>query len=491
MRTGPTDESGARLLIGAPLLPVSASPAVSIQGGDDYDNEGNDPDPRSRCCGGRLVYGPATWAILILEAAAEAARGLVLPSLAQFIKSLPALEGDDQSQVLHYVAVAVALFSLGRFVGSLLLGHISTKVPYVRVLVASLVVGAVGQLAYIVTTQTTGGLQLPWLLLSRVIVGFSTGTLAVSRAALAAVTTNERKTAVMAHLGAARFVGYALTPGLSSLWQSAGEDASSLISLYTIPAIVALCIDCIVACIVGRVVPVDFGTKPPTGAAVVAATINRQLDATEASERHWVEAFTRRLTLALFMVINVFTRGLLALLETEGSPLYLAVIGDNDNDAERDTGQFFLALGIGGLVVFLSLPYLRKRASEAFLLVLGLVISAAGVVLYTHDPGAQLGVPSYVAGSVLIWSIGSPVTSTVLVATMSNLLGGKPQGTVMGLFGAMGSLGRMVLPVTATYDQQGALWGTAGMTVLCAAAVAVYSYRHQISERARASVSGI
>jgi hypothetical protein len=152
----------------------------------------------------------------------------------------------------------------------------------------------------------------------------------------------------------------------------------------------------------------------------------------------------------LFGMINLCSRGVLAVLEANGERLYLDTFTDKDHDNVSDAGDFFLVFGALGFLVYLAMPALKRRCAAPRLLVAGLLCTAVGCAALAAWP-LRLGTGGtafhVLLAVALTWSVGAPVTSTVTVATFSVLLGGRPQGTLMGVLGACGSVGRVLMPL--------------------------------------------
>jgi len=55
----------------------------------------------------------------------------------------------------------------------------------------------------------------------------------------------------------------------------------------------------------------------------------------------------------------------------------------------------------------------------------------------------------FTIGTFLIWTLGSPITQTLILSSFSKILGSQPQGLWMGWIGSAGSIGRVVFPVLA------------------------------------------
>uniref|UniRef100_M4B1Y7 RxLR effector candidate protein n=1 Tax=Hyaloperonospora arabidopsidis (strain Emoy2) TaxID=559515 RepID=M4B1Y7_HYAAE len=75
---------------------------------------------------------------------------------------------------------------------------------------------------------------------------------------------------------------------------------------------------------------------------------------------------------------------------------------------------------------------------------------------------------------IFVWSVGCPLTSAVVVSAFSKVLGSRPQGLLMGGFGASASVARMVLPFLPSLLASWTLLFLVNM-VLCAVCIQVLS----------------
>ncbi len=64
--------------------------------------------------------------------------------------------------------------------------------------------------------------------------------------------------------------------------------------------------------------------------------------------------------MALFIFLNAVARGVLALLETVGPPVFQSSWKDKDNDILADTSQMMFILGAIGLIVLLLIDEIQK-----------------------------------------------------------------------------------------------------------------------------------
>ena len=102
-------------------------------------------------------------------------------------------------------------------------------------LIGSLVISIIGNLLY-----SFGGVTDKWtVFVSRVLVGFGSGTLSPVRATLADVSTKEQRVRFMALSNAIQFVGFAILPGAAELLTYVEFNVGSYrVDRYTSPGFV-------------------------------------------------------------------------------------------------------------------------------------------------------------------------------------------------------------------------------------------------------------
>lgn len=133
-----------------------------------------------------------------------------------------------------------------------------------------------------------------------------------------------------------------------------------------------------------------------------------------------------------------------------------------------------MILGLIGFVVFLALPVIRRRkvVSEEVLLSAGLACTVVGSLLFVPSSPGKF---QYILGSILIWSLGSSMTSTVSVTVFSRVLGRRPQGLLMGIYGAAGSIGRILFPIVGDVNRAGTLVLSAVLELACAVTIYMWA----------------
>jgi len=389
----------------------------------------------------------------------EAARGLVVPSLFLYIEQT----GGDKA----FLGIVVSVFSVGRLFGSTAFGYWYNWRGPREVMMASLVISFVGNVLY-----GTGYVTHKWvILLSRFLVGFGSGILSPVRAALADIATKQQLVRYMALANAIQFIGFAIMPGLAIVLTYINFSIGSmLINQCSSAGFILAILD----------VMVLFGIYY-FGASKNEHTHYKEKkeekDIPEEMPKKWVN-----IGVILFISLNFVTRGILALLETVGAPIYVK-IWDTDNDAVDDSSQMFLTLGVFGLVVYVLLDYQRDRIPSHFLLAGSFAVTGFASLFFIVWPGQSgLSIGTFLAGAVLIWSIASPIAQTLILSTFAKILGSQPKGSAMGWIGSAGSVGRIVFPLVAVLFPPNVAFVMAALTSLIGAA-AVIVYQHYVKKQ--------
>jgi len=179
----------------------------------------------------------------------------------------------------------------------------------------------------------------------------------------------------------------------------------------------------------------------------------------------------------VFIGLNFVARGVLALLETTGAPVFMDAWNDRDEDTVKDTSNMMLILGMAGLVVFAVIDWLERYIPEHWLLSVSfLMIGAGGLFLFDYT-GQGVNLAQFIIGASLIWSLGSPIAQTIILSAFSKIIGSKPQGAMMGWIGSAGSVGRIVFPLLGGFlGNNPSFLVSAATSFLCAFAVLIYTW---------------
>jgi len=359
----------------------------------------------------------------------------VLPTLFLYTTSL----GGD----LAFMGVINALFSLGRLFSSTAFGWMCDRYSFRSVYLISTIICLIGNIIYLIADSHMAG-SLTALAVSRFVVGFGGGNRSVCRADVASITTINQRLPYLTILVGVVFLGYALTPGLGGLV----ADTDLLFcgvhfNKFTSPGMILVLLNVLtifgILTVYDDSVSVHDGPEDSEAEGAVSNTLN---NTTVLPDR------IVNIGVGVFIFLNFNARGILSVFETVNVPLFiLATDSDPDSvSAVVDASNFQFYLGLLGLLSYFAIEYFRYSIRDENWVHLGFAMVLAGNVLLAMAPEdltfAQLSLAEF-----LVWSVGCPISTTVVLAAFSKLLGGRPQGTLMGLLGSAACISRSVLPL--------------------------------------------
>ncbi|ETO64497.1 hypothetical protein F444_18032 [Phytophthora nicotianae P1976] len=374
--------------------------------------------------------------INFVEFAAEASRGVVLATLFLYAKSL----GGS----LSHMGLLTSLFSVGRLISSMLFGWMCDHYSFRFVYLVSSTICLLGNIVYLLAEGSVTG-SLLVLSASRFIVGFGAGNRSVCRADVAAMTTISQRLPYITILSTVEFLAYALTPGLGSLVANTDTYVLGIhMNQFTAPGAILVVLN--IMSIIGMLFAYDASVKSVDG----PEESGPRTQASHAqTENYSLPDRIIYIGAAIYIFLNFNARGMLSVFETVNIPLFLQVTGKDPStvDAVVEASNFQFYLGLLGLVTYFSIEYFRNSISDASWVQLGFVSLLAGNAVLVVVPATGLSLGLLAAAEMLVWSVGCPITTAVGVAAFSKLLGGRPQGTLMGLFGSAASVSRIILPL--------------------------------------------
>lgn len=389
--------------------------------------------------------------IHFIEFGSESSRGVILATMFLYNKSL----GGD----LVSMGLLTSVFSLGRFISSLLLGYMCDRTSFRFVYLFSSSLCLVGNLLYLIADVHVSA-SLRVLMLSRFIVGFGAGNRSVCRANVAKLTSLDARLPYLTTLAMVVFLGYALTPGLGTVVGHVNYVIPGVVHInaYTAPVLILMGINVmtILTIVLGFDESMTQDDAPQWSQAkdiIIIDDISQTGKPRPKLGMIIPEAWVSW-GVGVFLLLNVASRGLLSIFETINIPLFLDVTNaSRDNvrlldDHTQAASDFQFQLGLVGLLSYVSITCFRKHISDLVWLLLGFSAMALGNLVLLST--TTLSFVQLAMGETLVWSVGCPITTTVVVAAFSKMLGRRPQGTYMGLLGAAASVSRMVLPIFAT-----------------------------------------
>ena len=274
----------------------------------------------------------------------------------------------------------------------------------------------VGHIFYI----AAGSAGLALLVVSRLLVGFGTGTLTLARTFVGDHVPVARKSRFMAWLGIEQFVGFAFTPSFGALSFDDHIGAmhittfnfgSYLLGTLTIFAFGGLFMvkrhwtkqeeqrEQSTAGLQDRTMgPESNHAGIVTRTAQPIAVLSSSCSSSPALPASPPSSSFRQDALLWLLVFGNFSiRGSLSLAETFGSLIYFIVVTPGDSDQVSDSAIFFLLLGVGGVVVFLSVEYQVRLLGTRTVLCAALAIACVGYALMMDWDG-DLPQTQFVAG---------------------------------------------------------------------------------------------
>jgi MFS transporter, ceroid-lipofuscinosis neuronal protein 7 len=431
---------------------------------------GRGPPPRTRQWNLHILI------VIAVEFSAESARGLVLPTLFSYAEHL---NGD-----VAFVGLLTALFSAGRFLSSLLFGWLCDHLPFKTLYCISASIAIVGNALYVLPYSSRIHSK-PLLGVSRFLVGFGAGNRSVCRANVAALTRIDQRVSYFTMLATVVFLAYALTPGLGGVFGDIDVAVAGFeyirFNRFTAPGFILVGLNLATIFIIhavydGSVTRAD--APEPRTKLSISSTGPEKL---ERGPKH--PGQSNLPGVFVFVFLNVVARGMLSIFETINVPLYLKTLGEThwhaamvfeplltpsivasrprptlstgSSDVVAKASQFYLMIGLLGLLsygaVHLCGGYEHRVSDRSFLLFgFNMLLFGNGLLallcrLFVTSFPAKMEL--LVVAEIFVWSIGFPILSAVIVPAFSKLLGSRPQGFLMGLFGASASIARMTMPL--------------------------------------------
>ncbi|MGJ3241547.1 MAG: MFS transporter [Opitutales bacterium] len=381
---------------------------------------------------GFSIIFPLFPAMLDYYLAREVGTGGLLSQLIGFLEGLAAdLPGEDPLFVVTVLfgGILGSLYALLQFVCAPIWGRLSDRHGRRPILLLTLTGGVLAYAVWVVADS------FALLLVSRFIGGIMAGNLSVANAAVADLTTRQKRSAGMALVGVAFGLGFTLGPaigGLSALWNPVdafpGLEAWGL-HPFSLPA----AISCGLALINLVWVWCRFGESlPPENRAT--AEPGRLLAVFAWGDLTVKPA--RRATLVFFLFILAFSG-------MEFTLTFLAA--ERLGYGPRENGLMFLL--IGGVLILVQGGFVRRQAArigEKRLAVAGLALALVALAMLggAHSNALFLG-------GLAVMATGAALVNPTLAALVSLYAPDDRQGAYIGVQRSAGSLGRAVGPLVA------------------------------------------
>ena len=341
--------------------------------------------------------------------------GLILPVLPYYAERFGATG-------FGYGAL-IGVFSLMQFVATVVLGGLSDRVGRRPVLLASIVVAAIGY------TIFGAAASYAWLFFARAISGFAGGNISVAQAYIADVTSPAERSRGMGLIGAAFGLGFMVGPGL-------GAAAAHFGGLSAVGFVAAgLCLM--------NLVSAHF---------VLHESLRHEHRATRplVDTTHLVRGLSQPRFRPAFLVFGLipfaFSGYIVAL------PLFM---GQAFGWGSGQLGVFFTVIGvIAASVQGYLFGKIQRYAKDRLLISLGVAGMAIGIMAIPLVHQALAIYPW-----VVILGFGNSVSAPALTGLISRLAGPAEQGAMMGAAQSLTALGRFSGPLLF-----GQLYDVAGPT---------------------------
>ncbi|KAL5270563.1 hypothetical protein ACHWQZ_G001313 [Mnemiopsis leidyi] len=402
---------------------------------------------------------------------------ILLPSLWPYLQHL--------SPTVNYsfLGFAAAGYSFGQLIASPVVGKWSTMRKKVTLPVqVTMLVGVIGNLIYALSglMKNTSPTWALWLVVvGRVISGMGAGCIALARSYHGTVTTLDERTAVVSKGSMAQAAGFIIGPGLSfltSLVHKGYSYHSWEVSQYTLPAYLSAVM------IAVNMVIVAVWFREGDDVAPTELMVNSIVQSSE--------MITLRVKWSGIVICNIlFYIAMLSftVMETLNTPIIQAELGLSQSQAVRYSSIFLTCTSVFSFMTFAISTPLGKKFGERKMMGVAFTMSALAYILFypmgpnyipkvewtplsnlTVDDNStvtevagcnwrnkwcyhqrQLNIAQFiVANCILLFSY--PLGVVLLLSRTSKILGPHPQGTVMGILTAVGSLSRAVGPAIFT-----------------------------------------
>jgi len=380
--------------------------------------------------------------VYLVTLLSESSRGLFLASQWPYLERL----GGSKSML----GMFVALFSVGRMLSTVPLGFLSDRFSIKTVFFWCTIFQIVGHFLYCIAP----GVSV--LLISRVLVGFGSATMSLSRAHVTKATPLVERTKHFGYLSAVQFIGFAVLPLANGALAELPVFSWAFITFdpltspgWTLFVANVLCL---------FVIFFYYYDPQPVSHSLSEENNDTKISSAMNSSSPYRPDFS---VLGACLFLNVCFRGVIAEFETISSPLMI----DMYHVSVADTGFIIGMLGCVGLLWYLSLAWLSKYFGDAQLTLMGLLLLLLGT-LWLAIP---VGRPSFIVflfNMALVWSVAYPIGQTAVLSLFSKVLKNVPVGGFLGVFSALGSFARIIFACLA-----GGLWSIGGFRSVFTCAV--------------------
>ncbi|XP_064404673.1 major facilitator superfamily domain-containing protein 8-like isoform X2 [Halichondria panicea] len=429
------------------------------------------------------------------------------------------LQVDQVNATPFFLGWVIASYSFGQLVASPLFGFWADKRPTREPLLVAIVINVVFSLLYCYCGAIPSGVSGYIIIVSRAMVGFGAAVAAIVRSYVSEATTEKERTGAMAGVSSAQALGFILGPALGLAFVPLGSTGFVIepirfhFNVYTGPGYLSALMGVI------NVVLLFFFKE-----VKLSSTRDKKMRDRKVSPDHTLPLVTQRkyfdrcaagtMIVLFFVVLFAF-----AVLETIAAPMSMDEFAWGKQQAILYNNAFFAGLAVLAIATFICIKFITKCVDERVVLMVSLFLMAIGYFVLlpmgdtlpkvaiswldspistnssvpwdndnnlTHLEGvgcrdppqswctyiSQIYLVQYILALMLL-AIGYPAGNLISYAIFSKILGPFPQGTMMGILTAAGSLARALGPmcVTALYQHFGPTVTFSSVVGLMAAAI--------------------
>ncbi|XP_046576329.1 LOW QUALITY PROTEIN: major facilitator superfamily domain-containing protein 8-like [Haliotis rubra] len=334
----------------------------------------------------------------------------------------PFLQVLDPSATADFLGWVVAAYSVGQLVASPLFGiWANCRGQSREPLVASITLGIGANIMY-AYLQTIPGPKGLLMIISRGLIGFGAGNVAVVRAYVAGATNMSERTPAMANVSIFQSVGFILGPIIQSAlvpisYPGLVERPEFHLNMYTAPAILgAIC--CTVNVVLLFVVFKEFQVHDD----IVINNIQSSYE--ESVKKYKPDYFAVIYCIIIFFVVLfIFT-----IFETIATPLGMDMFAWTKKQSTLYVGIILASCGVEAIGVFVVLKIASRRINERYLLIMGFVLCFLGYfVQLPWGDGLPVRAPAVMVASQTVEPTG------VLKSTLDSLMSPGSNSTDGGI----------------------------------------------------------
>ena len=312
---------------------------------------------------------------------------------------------------------------------------------------------------------------------AQLFMGIGSGSLGVTRSFVSERTISKNRTGMLAFLTAIQYAGFTISPIFGSALMLLGRlgSTSNHYFVFALPAyfVVLMVIFCLISLqfkfqdsLTNPTIPVPATLEVSDDSIynILQPFQDQSLASSELHPSqvpvtldHSVNEFNHNsntnqggnvMTIIFsVLLLNVTMKGSIAVYETLGAQIAI-------EDYGMSVTNLGVMISVSGAIGFVQLLLFKSFWVKYFTdiqLVLGgigIMILAQFVIISYSQPAS---IDQYVSSTVLVYAIGYPIGHTALLGLFSKIQKSGKQSIMMGWFATVGSLSRIIFPISASY----------------------------------------